>query len=219
MPSTSPAVSAPASRTTTTRCSVMNGGLPAALSSAATAASRPSAPPAASVSSPAPARPGMVISSSARRAVVAAEQLGDEVVDDAVAQRRVGALDQVRRRHAHAAASRSEQRFDHAADRDRTGDVVHPHDAAAVRDAVRDRRQRRRAAVVDVEVEQLAEEPLVRRRQQQRVAVRGERVALAQQHRALRRRLAEVEAGVERDLLRGEAGGLGPRARGRAGTR
>ena len=36
-------------------------------------------------------------------------------------------------------------------------------------------------------------------------------VALAQEHRALRRRLAEVEAGVERDLLGCEAGGLGPR--------
>ena len=86
-------------------------------------------------------------------------------------------------------------------------------------DAVRDRRQRRGAPVVDVEVEQLAEEPLVRRREQQRVAVPGERVALAQQHRALRRRLAEIEAGVERDLV--AARGRRPRRvpRGRAGTR
>ena len=91
------------------------------------------------------------------------------------------------------------------------GDVVHPHDAAPVGDAVRDRRERRVAAVVDVEAEQLAEEPLVRRRQEQRVAERGERVALAQQHRALRRRLAEVEPGVERDLLGREPGGLGSR--------
>ena len=102
---------------------------------------------------------------------------------------------------------------------DRARDVVHPHDAAAVGDAVRDRRQRRGAPVVDLELEQLAEEPLVRRRQQQRVPVRRERVALAQQHRALRRRLAEVEPGVERDLLGREPGGLGPLRPGRAGTR
>ena len=70
-----------------------------------------------------------------------------------------------------------------------------------------------------LELEQLAEEALVRRRQQQRVPEPGERVALPQQHRALRGRLAEVEAGVERDLVGGEPGGLGPARHDRAGTR
>ena len=79
--------------------------------------------------------------------------------------------------------------------------------------------KRRGAPVVDVELEQVTEEALVRRREQERVPVRRERVALAQQDRALRGRLAEVEAGVERDLLGREPGGLGPRAPGRAGTR
>ena len=42
----------------------------------------------------------------------------------------------------------------------------------------------------------------------------GVLAALAQQHRALRRRLAEVEAGVEHDLLGREPGRLGrPRRR------
>ena len=43
---------------------------------------------------------------------------------------------------------------------------------------------------------------------QQRIAERRVHAALAQQHRALRRRLAEVEAGVEHDLLRFESDGL-----------
>ena len=63
----------------------MNGGLPAAFSSAATAASRPSAPAGASLSSPA-LRAGNGDLLEREGAVVAAEQLDDEVVDDAVAQ-------------------------------------------------------------------------------------------------------------------------------------
>ena len=89
MPSTSPAVSAPASRTTTMRCAVMNGGLPAALRSAATAASRPSAPARrlGVVAGAGAAGDGDLLERELR--IVGAEQLGDEVVDDPVAQRRV----------------------------------------------------------------------------------------------------------------------------------
>ena len=93
-----------------------------------------------------------------------------------------------------------------ATDAHAAGDVVDPHDAAAVGDAVGHGGQRRVAAVVDVEAEQLAEEALVRCREQQRVAEVGERVALAQQHGAHGRRLAEVEPGVDRDLVGGEPG-------------
>ena len=144
-------------------------------------------------------------------AVVAGEELVDEVVDHAVAQHRIGALDQVDA-HADPGSTRFcvalQDRFDHAARLHGPLDVVHAHDATPVGDAVRDRRERHRASFVDGQAEQLAEVALVRRRQQERVPVRGERVALAQQHHALRRRLAEVEAGVERDLVGLQAGGL-----------
>ncbi len=62
---------------------------------------------------------------------------------------------------------------------------------------------------IDVEVEQLTEVALVRRREQQRVAVRCQRAALLEQHRALRGRLAEIEPGVEHDLLGRQTRGLG----------
>ena len=75
------------------------------------------------------------------------------------------------------------------------------------------------AAVVDVAREQLADEPLVRSRQQQRVAEVGVHRRLAQQHRALRGRLAEIEAGVEHDLLGQRGRPLRPAARARAGRR
>ena len=78
---------------------------------------------------------------------------------------------------------------------------MHAHDPAPVEHAVRDRGERLGAPVVDRPVEELTDEPLVRRREQQRVAERGMHCALAQEHRALRRRLAEVEAGVDDDLL------------------
>ena len=52
-------------------------------------------------------------------------------------------------------------------------------------DAVRDRRERLRAPVVDLAPEQLAEEPLVRRRQQQRVAERGVHAPLSRSSTAL----------------------------------
>ena len=147
MPSTSPAVSAPTSRATTTRCSVMNGGLPAALSSAATAASRPSAPAGPRRprrSSPAAARPGMVMSSSARVRIVGAEELGDEIGDDPVAQRRIGALDQIGRR---SRVRTSSSTIRHTATEPATSctrTMRQPCD-----DAVRDRGQRRGAAGVD----------------------------------------------------------------------
>ena len=99
------------------------------------------------------------------------------------------------------------------------GHVVHAHDPAAARDAVRDRGERLLPPIVDLAAEQLADEPLVRRRQQQRVAELGVHGRLAQQHRALRGRLAQIEAGVEHDLLGLEPGGLGPPRPARAGTR
>ena len=153
----------------------------------------------ASDSSPRPgaARDGDLLEREA--AVVVAEQLGDEVVDDAVAQRRVGPLHQVGA-GAHPLTARSiasimrQTATDPATSWTRT--MRQPWATPYATDASD---AARRSSMV--EVEQLAEEPLVRRRQQERVAERGQRVALAQQHRALRRGLAEVEAGVERDLL------------------
>ena len=208
MPSTSPAVSAPTSRATTMRCSVMNGGLPAAFSSAATAASRPSAPPPASGSSPAPARPGMVISSSAscgRRCRAARppgrRRRGRATTVPMPLTRYAGALTG----SCPSSASVMRQTATEPST-SWTRTMRHPWAtpyATVASDAAR--------RVVDVELEQIAEEPLVRRRQQQRVAVARQRVALAQQHGALRGCLAEVEAGVERDLLGREPGGLRPR--------
>ena len=92
MPSTSPAVSAPTSRATTTRCSVMNGGLPAALSSAAdrgVATLGATRGASGVVAGAGAAGDGDLL--QRQRAVVGAEELGDEVVDDPVAQRRIGA--------------------------------------------------------------------------------------------------------------------------------
>ena len=149
------------------------------------------------------------------RPVDAAEQLVDDALHLAVAQARIGSLHQ---RGGHervtsgagsdrrlATSSASTVRHTRAA----AEHVVHPHDAAAARDAVRDRGQRLVAPVVDLAAEQLADEPLVRRRQQERVAEPGVHRRLPQQHRALRGRLAEVEPGVEHDLLGLEPGGLG----------
>ena len=64
--------------------------------------------------------------------------------------------------------------------------VVRPQDATAERDAERVSGDRRLAALPHLEVEQHAEEPLVRRRQQDRVAERNERRGRAQQHERLR---------------------------------
>ena len=190
----------PASRSTTTRRSVMNGGLWAALSAAATTSSRPSAPLGASLSaSPGAARPGTVTSSTASVRSSSPTSSASELLERLAAQHGIVApVRRTRTRHrvtpcpvavdARAIASIIRHTLTDA------GDVVHAHDPAAVQHPVRDGGERRVAAVVDREAEQLAEEPLVRRRQQQRVAERRERVALAQQHRALRRRLARGRA-------------------------
>ena len=166
---------------------------------------------------PAAARPGMVISSSAR--VRSSAPSASATTSSTTRSRSIGSDPFTRKTGAVMRRPPPPASPHHAAHLDRTRDVVHPDDPAPVRDAVGDRRERRGAAGVDVEIEELAEEPLVRRRQQQRVPVGRERVALAQQHRALPRRLAEVEPGVERDLVGREPGGLGPAPPGRAGTR
>ena len=77
------------------------------------------------------------------------------------------------------------------------------------RDAERVGGVRRLAAVVDLGAQQVAEEPLVRRRQEHRPAERGEAVGGPQQLERLRLGLAEVEAGVDHDPLARDAGGLG----------
>ena len=77
-------------------------------------------------------------------------------------------------------------------------------------DAVRDRGERLGPPVVDLAAQQLADEALVRRREQQRIAERRVLRALAQEHRALGGRLAEVETGVEHDLLGSQPDRFGP---------
>src|SRR4051794_38237554 len=87
----------------------------------------------------------------------------------------------------------------HATDVGRAPDIVHPHDPSAPGDADRDRRERDLTTVVDLEAEEISEVALVAGREQQRVAEVGEHPALAQEDAAHRRRLAEVESGVDRD--------------------
>ena len=115
-------------------------------------------------------RAGIVVVLERKRAVLAAEQLVDEALHLAVAQRGVGALHQVRA-HASSAGS-AEQRFEHAA-HPRGSDARRARARSGTRgDAVGDRGERLGAPVVDRAVEQLADEPLVRRREQERVAER-----------------------------------------------
>ena len=107
-------------------------------------------------SSPPAARPGTRELLERERAVVVAERArrpGRRRTS--VAQDRVVALDEVHA-HADAAPDTSAVRASRIASTMRhtctdPGDVVHPHDAAAVRDAVRDRRERHVAPLVDVE--------------------------------------------------------------------
>src|SRR3954462_13726452 len=87
----------------------------------------------------------------------------------------------------------------HAADVGRAADVVDPHDPAAPGDTDRQRGEGDLTAVVDAETEQVAEIALVAGREQQRVPEVGEHPALPEQDAAHDRRLAEVEAGVDRD--------------------
>jgi hypothetical protein len=87
---------------------------------------------------------------------------------------------------------------------------VGPHDPAAPGHAEGGGSHRRLPPVADLQFEQLAQEPLVRRREQQRVPERGKSVRLAQEHEGLSRRLAQVQPGVEHDPGRRDAGGLGP---------
>ena len=131
----------------------MNGGLRAALTTAAKhrhleRRPSPSGSPDAVVGRARAGAPGIVVLLERERAVVAAEQLVDEA--STTRSRNEG------RRPSPGTRSRvlcgvGEQRFDHAAHPHRSGDVVHAHDPAAVQDAVRDGRERRRAPVVDVE--------------------------------------------------------------------
>ena len=88
-------------------------------------------------------------------------------------------------------------------------DVVHPHDAAAPGDAEGRRADGSLAPLGELQIEDLAEECLVGRGEQQRVAERGEGRRRAQKGQRLLRRLAEVEAGIEHDALGGDAGGAG----------
>ena len=88
-------------------------------------------------------------------------------------------------------------------------DLVHPHDPTAECDAERGRRDRGVAPRVDLEIEQLAEEGLVRRGKEQRVPESGETVGGPQQGQRLVGGLAEVEPGVEHDPLRRNTGGFG----------
>ena len=207
------------SRTTTTRADVMNGGLCSAVDERGERRQLGRAFRRARVVvvglgvgrgvARAPATRQRVIVER-ERAILAAEQLVDEALHLAVAQRRIGTLDQ---EDAHSNASIVRQtRAVPSTSCTRT--IRHP-----CIDAVRDRGERLRAAVVDLAPEQLADEPLVRRRQQERVAERRVLRALAQQHRALGRRLAEVEAGVEHDLLGSQTDRLGALRPARAGTR
>ena len=96
-------VALPISRTTTTRAAVMNGGLCSAVVSAANAGSsvEPSEPRASSSSSALsgrtvagtpPARHRVVV--ECERTILAAEQLVDEALHLAVAQARIGTLDE-----------------------------------------------------------------------------------------------------------------------------
>ena len=78
----------------------------------------------------APARERVVV--ERERTVLAREQLVDETLHLAVAEHRIGTLDQV---DAHSIASIVRHT------RAVPADVVHPHDPAAVHDAVRDRRE------------------------------------------------------------------------------
>ena len=89
------------------------------------------------------------------------------------------------------------------------GHVVDPKHPAAQGDPEGGRRQGGGAAPVDVEVEQDAEEGLVRGRQQQWEAEAGQGRRSAQQEQRLPGGLAEVEAGVDHDPLGRDAGGEG----------
>ena len=104
---------------------------------------------------------------------------------------------------------RGEDCLHHPADPHGSRDVVHAYDAATRQHTVRGRAQRLDAPVGDVEVEQLADEALVRCREQERIAERREPTRLAQQHGAHRGRLPEIEPRVEHDLLRLQPRGLG----------
>ena len=88
-------------------------------------------------------------------------------------------------------------------------DVVGPEDPAPERDAEGVGGVARLAAVVDVGADEVAEEPLVRRRQEQRPAEGGQPVVGPQQLERLRLGLAEVEAGVDHHPLARDAGRLG----------
>ena len=218
----------PTSRTTTTRRAVMNGGLCAAFSDRGDdRRSRPSAPLGASLSAVAgAARPGTRDSSSASvRSSSPSSSSTSSLERLARAATGIVALDADTRPRPSRVTARSVALERRASPRPSgtpspipatscTRTIRHPCAtpyATAASDASR------RSSIV--EVEQLAEEALVRRRQQQRVAERGERVALAQQHRALRR--ASCRGRARRRARSARARARRPRrARpGRAGTR
>ena len=117
-------------------------------------------------------------------------------------------LDEIRRcdRLAHSASLIGGEDVAHAHG---APDVVHPHDAAAPGDAECRRADGSLATLGELQVEHLAEEGLVRRGEQQRVAERGQGRRGAQQGQRLLGRLAEVEAGVEHDAVGRDARGPG----------
>ena len=229
-PATSPArvVRLPMSRTTTTRLRVMNGGLCSAFDDRRERGQLDRAVDAVVVVvGAARSSAGRAAAARLDRVVVERERAVDRAPSSssidplhlAVAQARVGALHHDRRhvvtgsrvgsssasivRHTRTVPSTSCTRT-----------IRQPLD-----DAVRDRGQRLGAPVVDLAPEQLADEPLVRRRQQQRVAER--RVHGRSRAAAPRSARASCRGRGRRRARSARARGRRPRrgARARAGTR
>src|SRR5581483_3095705 len=101
-------------------------------------------------------------------------------------------------------------RGEHVADAPCAPDVVSPHDATAEGDAERGRREGGLVAFVDLELEKTAQERLVGRRQQQRIAEVGESGRRAEQLEGLLPGLAQIEASVEHDALFRDPSFFGP---------